>query len=111
MQTKDRHDLTVADQAPVTLTRIKGGKKGPVLLVHGVAVSSQIFALPTIRENFVQCLAKHGYDVWMLDWRGDLPPSLGPVPPDGAPPPAPPSPVPQEQPATQARHAQHRAPF
>ncbi len=72
MQTKDRHDLTVADQAPVTLTRIKGGKKGPVLLVHGVAVSSQIFALPTIRENFVQCLAKHGYDVWMLDWRGSI---------------------------------------
>jgi pimeloyl-ACP methyl ester carboxylesterase len=70
MKTKERHDLTVVDQAPVRLTRVKGGTKGPVLLVHGVAVSSQIFALPTIRQNFVQFLAGQGYDVWMVDWRG-----------------------------------------
>src|SRR5258707_15365026 len=97
MQTKDRHDLTVADQAPVTLTRIKGGKKGPVLLVHGVAVSSQIFALPTIRENFVQCLAKHGYDVWMLDWRGSNLPPPPALTHDQASPLAPPSAVRQGQ--------------
>src|SRR5258708_39413001 len=97
MQTKDRHDLTVADQAPVTLTRIKGGKKGPVLLVHGVAVSSQIFALPTIRENFVQCLAKHGYDVWMLDWRGRILHPPRPFTLDEAAPPYPPAPGPTGQ--------------
>jgi pimeloyl-ACP methyl ester carboxylesterase len=72
VQTDQRHDLTVADQAPVTLTRVKGGPKGPVLLVHGVAVSSQIFALPTVRQNFVQFLAGQGYDVWLLDWRGSI---------------------------------------
>jgi pimeloyl-ACP methyl ester carboxylesterase len=64
--------LAVVDQAPVTLTQVKGGAKGPVLLVHGVAVSSQIFALPTVRQNFVQFLAEHGYDVWLLDWRGSI---------------------------------------
>lgn len=72
MHTQERHDVAVADQAPVTLTRVKGGTKGPVLLVHGVAVSSQIFELPTIRQNFVQFLAGHGYDVWLLDWRGSI---------------------------------------
>lgn len=72
MKAQDRYDLVVEDQAPVTLTRVQGGTKGPVLLVHGVAVSSQIFALPTIRQNFVQFLVEHGYDVWLLDWRGSI---------------------------------------
>jgi pimeloyl-ACP methyl ester carboxylesterase len=72
-RTKDAsYDVVVADQAPVTLTRVKGGKKGPVLLVHGVAVSSAIFALPTVRQNFVQFLCDNGYDVWLLDWRGSI---------------------------------------
>jgi hypothetical protein len=63
MQTPERYDLTVADQGPVTLTRIKGGKKGPVLLIPGVAVSSQIFALPTIRQNFVEFLVDSSFAV------------------------------------------------
>lgn len=66
------YSLAVHDQAPVTLTRVRGGSKGPVLLVHGVSVSSRIFALPTVRENFVQYLVANDYDVWLLDWRGSL---------------------------------------
>jgi pimeloyl-ACP methyl ester carboxylesterase len=62
--------LVVHDQAPVTLTRAYGGDLGPVLLVHGVAVSSHMFALPTQRPNFVDYLTGHGFDVWLLDWRG-----------------------------------------
>jgi pimeloyl-ACP methyl ester carboxylesterase len=66
------YDVVTADRQPVTLTRVKGGPKGPVLLVHGVAVSSAIFALPTVRQNFVQFLCEHGYDVWLLDWRASI---------------------------------------
>jgi pimeloyl-ACP methyl ester carboxylesterase len=66
------YDVAVADEYPVTLTRVKGGRKGPVLLVHGVAVSSQMFAPPTVRQNFVQFLVENGYDVWLLDWRGSI---------------------------------------
>jgi pimeloyl-ACP methyl ester carboxylesterase len=62
--------LVVTDQAPVTLTRVRGGDRGPVLLVHGVAVSSHMFALPTQRPNFVDYLSGQGFDVWLLDWRG-----------------------------------------
>ncbi len=62
--------LVVRDLAPVTLTRVQGGDLGPVLLVHGVAVSSHMFALPTQRPNFVDYLAGRGFDVWLLDWRG-----------------------------------------
>lgn len=64
------HDLVVEDQAPVTLTRVRGGLRGPVLLVHGVAVSSHMFALPTQRPNFVDYLSAQGFDVWLVDWRG-----------------------------------------
>jgi pimeloyl-ACP methyl ester carboxylesterase len=66
------YDVAVADQAPVTLTRVRGGTKGPVLLVHGVAVSSHIYAIPTVRQNFVQYLVANGYDVWLVDWRGSI---------------------------------------
>jgi pimeloyl-ACP methyl ester carboxylesterase len=65
-------ELAVADQAPVTLTRTKGGTKGPVLLVHGAAASSQIFAAPTVRQSFVHYLVANGYDVWLVDWRGSI---------------------------------------
>jgi choline dehydrogenase-like flavoprotein len=63
-------DLVVEDQAPVTLTHIQGGSRGPVLLVHGLAVSSHMFALPTQRLSFVDYLCARGFDVWLVDWRG-----------------------------------------
>ena len=63
VKTDSKYDVVVKDQYPVTLTRMKGGKKGPVLLVHGVAVSSAMFTLPTVRQNFAEFLRDHGYDV------------------------------------------------
>jgi pimeloyl-ACP methyl ester carboxylesterase len=72
VKTDGNYDVVVEDQYPVTLTRVKGGKKGPVLLVHGVAVSSAMFTLPTVRQNFVDFLRDNGYDIWLLDWRGSI---------------------------------------
>ena len=68
----ERHDLNAVDSAPLRLTRYRGGTKGPVLLVHGAGVWSGMFKLPTLSENFVQYLVRHGYDTWLLDWRASI---------------------------------------
>ncbi|HLU90048.1 MAG TPA: alpha/beta fold hydrolase [Cyclobacteriaceae bacterium] len=49
---------------------------GPVLLVHGAGVRSNIFNPPT-EKNLIQALSAEGYDVWLENWRGsiDLPPN------------------------------------
>lgn len=66
------HDLCADDGAALRLTRLRGGERGPVLLVHGASVWSGMFRLPTLRENFVQHLVRHGFDVWLLDWRASI---------------------------------------
>jgi cholesterol oxidase len=65
------------DRIPLTLTRYKGGDKGPVILAHGLGVSSKIFTIDTIETNLTEFLTAHGYDVWLLDFRVsiDLPAS------------------------------------
>jgi choline dehydrogenase-like flavoprotein len=68
----ETYEVTCPDGVDILLTRHPGGKKGPVLLAHGVGVWSGMFALPTIQQNFVQYLYGHGYDVWLLDWRGSI---------------------------------------
>jgi cholesterol oxidase len=63
------HDFITGDGAALRLTRYRGGKKGPVMLAHGLGVSSQIFSIDTIETNLVEYLFAHGYDVWLLDFR------------------------------------------
>lgn len=48
--------------------------KGPVLLVHGAGVRSNIFNPPSDR-NLIHMLSEAGYDVWLENWRAsfDLP--------------------------------------
>ncbi len=43
--------------------------RGPVLLVHGAGVSSNIFNPPQ-SPNLLDLLARAGYDVWLENWRG-----------------------------------------
>jgi len=45
--------------------------RGPVLLVHGAGVRSNIFRAP-VRTDFVEALLDHGYDVWLEDWRASI---------------------------------------
>ena len=68
----ERYDFLAGDGLPLRLTRYQGGTKGPVLLVHGAGVWSGMFMLPTLKENFVQYLVRHGYDTWLLDWRASV---------------------------------------
>lgn len=43
--------------------------KGPVLLIHGAGVSSNIFNAPN-EKNILDALAEDGFDVWLENWRG-----------------------------------------
>src|SRR5262249_11268169 len=61
------------------LTRYnKVGKKGPVMLASGVAMSTHSFVTPTIDKNLTEFLAECGYDIWLFDYRAgiDLPSAL-----------------------------------
>jgi cholesterol oxidase len=60
------------DGVPLRLTRYQGGSKGPVILSHGLGVSSLIFSLDTIDTNMLEYLYGHGYDVWLLDFRDSI---------------------------------------
>ena len=63
------HYMFTSDGVQLMLTRYRGGDKGPVVLVHGLGVSSRIFTVDTIDTNLVEYLVAHGYDVWLLDYR------------------------------------------
>jgi cholesterol oxidase len=73
----DVHFFNTADNVQLKLTRFRGGDRGPVILSHGLGVSSLIFSIDTIDTNLLEYLFTHGYDVWLLDYRAsiDLPAS------------------------------------
>jgi cholesterol oxidase len=61
-----------ADGVGLRLTRYQGGPKGPVILAHGLGVSSLIFSIDTIETNLLEYLFAQGYDVWLLDYRSSI---------------------------------------
>ncbi len=52
--------------------RYRGGPKGPVILIHGLGVSSAIFSIDTIETNLLEYLFAAQYDVWLLDFRASI---------------------------------------
>ena len=66
------HPFTTGDGVTLLLTRYQGGAKGPVILSHGLGVSSRIFSMDTIETNLLEFLYAHGYDVWLLDFRASI---------------------------------------
>jgi len=66
------YGATASDGVALRLTRYQGGTKGPVILSHGLGVSSKIFAIDTIETNLLEYLFAHGYDVWLLDYRSSI---------------------------------------
>jgi cholesterol oxidase len=77
VEAPDVHVCATSDGLQLRLTRYRGGSKGPVILSHGLGVSSGIFSLDTIDTNLLEYLFAHQYDVWLLDFRAsiDLPAS------------------------------------
>ncbi|MGA2987972.1 MAG: alpha/beta fold hydrolase [Terriglobia bacterium] len=61
-----------SDGVGLRLTRYQGGAKGPVILSHGLGVSSLIFSIDTIETNLLEYLYARGYDVWLLDYRSSI---------------------------------------
>jgi cholesterol oxidase len=66
------HPFTTADGKRLRLTRYRGGDKGPVILSHGLGVSSRIFSIDTIDTNLLEYLVAAGYDCWLLDYRASI---------------------------------------
>jgi cholesterol oxidase len=66
------HFFKTSDGVELRLTRYRGGNKGPVMLSHGLGVSSLIFTIDTINTNLVEYLFANGYDVWCLDFRASI---------------------------------------
>lgn len=66
------HPFQTDDGVMLRLTRYRAGDKGPVILSHGLGVSSLIFSIDTIETNLIEFLAAHGYDVWLLDYRASI---------------------------------------
>src|SRR5688572_18982246 len=66
------HYFFTSDRVQLCLTRYQGGPKGPVILCHGLGVSSRIFTVDTIDTNLVEYLYAYGYDVWLLDYRSSI---------------------------------------
>jgi cholesterol oxidase len=66
------HPFRTPDGTDLRLTRYPGGSKGPVMLAHGLGVSSRIFSVDTIETNLVEYLCARGYDVWSLDFRSSI---------------------------------------
>lgn len=66
------HPFKTSDGLDLLLTRYRGGDKGPVMLVHGLGVSSLIFSIDTIDTNLLEHLLEKGFDVWLLDYRSSI---------------------------------------
>lgn len=64
--------LRSGDGVELRLTRYQGGDRGPVLLAHGLGVSSLIYTLDTIDTNLLEYLFARGYDVWLFDYRNSI---------------------------------------
>ncbi len=66
------HFFPTSDGLTLRLIRYRGGAKGPLLMVHGLGVSSLIFSIDTIETNALEFFYEHGYDVWLLDYRSSI---------------------------------------
>jgi len=70
------HSFVTSDGVNLLLTHYPPAtpdpRKLPVMLFHGLGVSSLIFAIDTIETNLLEYLHASGYDVWLLDYRSSI---------------------------------------
>jgi cholesterol oxidase len=63
------HPFKTEDGIELLLTRYNGGKKGPLMMVHGFSGNRLTFLTDTVDTNMAEYFFAHGYDVWLLDYR------------------------------------------
>ena len=63
------HHFRTSDGVELRLTRYQGGTRGPVLMVHGAGVSSEIFSTDLPETNLLEFLYAQGFDLWLFDFR------------------------------------------
>ena len=51
--------ICFALQVELKLTRYEGGTKGPVIMFHGIGMSSGLFNLDTVETNMTEYLVQH----------------------------------------------------
>eukprot|EP00002_Diphylleia_rotans_P001140 TRINITY_DN10630_c0_g1_i1.p1 TRINITY_DN10630_c0_g1~~TRINITY_DN10630_c0_g1_i1.p1 ORF type:complete len:362 (+),score=64.58 TRINITY_DN10630_c0_g1_i1:1281-2366(+) len=61
--------FTTKDNVTLRLMRIKGGKKGPIVVSPGTAMSSLSYCIKTVEINFAEFLYAEGFDIFLFDWR------------------------------------------
>lgn len=70
------YSFKTEDGVQLQLTRYQSPQASasrlPVMLCHGLGVSSLIFAIDTIETTLVEYLYQRGYDVWLLDYRSSI---------------------------------------
>lgn len=70
--TPEIHFFETEDGKKLRFTRYNGGDKGPLILAHGLGVSSLIFTIDTIDTSLLEYLHAAGYDCWLLDFRASI---------------------------------------
>ena len=66
--------FAAGDGFPCNLIHVQGERpptRGPVILVHGAGVRANIFRAP-VATTLVDMLLRHGYDVWLENWRASI---------------------------------------
>ncbi|CAG8595486.1 24497_t:CDS:10, partial [Gigaspora margarita] len=66
---KEMYVIESNDKIKTLIHRFKGGSKGPVLLIHGAAMSYEMWATNLVEHTFLDYLLENGYDVWLNDSR------------------------------------------
>ncbi|CAG8539541.1 4875_t:CDS:10 [Dentiscutata erythropus] len=66
---KETWTIVSDDNVETLIHRFNGGSKGPVLLIHGVAMSHEMWTTNLVKNNIVDFLLENEYDVWLNDYR------------------------------------------
>lgn len=66
---KEMWEIIAEDGVKSLLHRYQGGRKGPILFVHGAAMSHEMWTTNLIKNNIVDYLLERGYDIFLIDNR------------------------------------------